>query len=399
MISSSALPLIQASVPLLREHGETITRHFYQSMFAAHPELKNIFNQGNQAQGEQQQALAGAVYAYAANIHQPEVLIPVLKRIAHKHASLGITPAQYTIVGKHLLAAIKDILGDIATDEIMAAWDEAYWLLASELIALEARLYLESEIKGANKWLTTQVVKKVQESEDVVSLYLTSDTPLPAFVPGQYVSVKMHLDELGVDQLRQYSLSDAPFADHWRISVKKESGTSATPAGLISNKLHQIEEGESLIVSPAYGDFQLLKGESPLILLSAGVGITPMISMLNTLSHSDPQRELHFAFATRSLNALPLASELTQAKATMSNLTSYLFSEHDEAGADTPYDHSFSGFMDLSRLSLPLGQSDIYLCGPLPFMRAQRRFLLDQGVEPERIHYEVFGPDLLSGLA
>ena len=82
-----------------------------------------------------------------------------------------------------------------------------------------------------------------------------------------------------------------------------------------------------------------------------------------------------------------------------SNGSSYLFSEHDEAGADTPYDHSFSGFMDLSRLSLPLGQSDIYLCGPLPFMRAQRRFLLDQGVEPERIHYEVFGPDLLSGLA
>src|SRR3954453_15435862 len=103
MVSPAARPYIDASVPVLREHGLAITRTFYRNMFAAHPELTNLFNMGNQASGAQQQSLASAVFAYAANIGNAQALGPVVTRIVHKHASVGIRADHYPIVGHHLL--------------------------------------------------------------------------------------------------------------------------------------------------------------------------------------------------------------------------------------------------------------------------------------------------------
>src|SRR5690606_5966416 len=111
MLSEKSRPYIDASVPVLKEHGLTITKRFYQTMFDEHPTLTNLFNMGNQANGSQQQSLASAVFAYAANHRNSDALAPVLNRIAHKHASVGLTSAHYPIVGKHLLAAISSTLG------------------------------------------------------------------------------------------------------------------------------------------------------------------------------------------------------------------------------------------------------------------------------------------------
>ena len=106
MLSASSKPYIDASVPVLLQHGITITTAFYHNLFLEYPELKNLFNMGNQAQGIQQQSLAAAVFAYAANISNPEILTPVISRIVHKHVSLGVLPEHYPIVGRHLLGAI-----------------------------------------------------------------------------------------------------------------------------------------------------------------------------------------------------------------------------------------------------------------------------------------------------
>jgi nitric oxide dioxygenase len=95
MLSAQAQPCIEASAPVLREHGVTITRTFYKNRFAAHPELTNLFNRGNQANGSQQQSLAAAVFAYAAHNADAQVLTPVVKRIVHKHVTVGIKPEHY----------------------------------------------------------------------------------------------------------------------------------------------------------------------------------------------------------------------------------------------------------------------------------------------------------------
>lgn len=395
MLSEAARPYIDASVPVLREHGLAITTYFYKSMFAAHPELKNIFNMGNQAAGVQQQSLAAAVFAYAANYRNPEALTPVVERIVHKHASLGITADHYPIVGKHLLDAIQAVLGDAATPDLLAAWGEAYGVLANVLIEAEKKLYAAAGVAPGE--LQTLVVKEVrEESDNVKSFYLqTTDGKSPGhFLPGQYISVAGNVD--GLRQLRQYSLSDSPDQPWWRISVKREDETQ--PAGRISNWLHDsIKVGDTLQTSVAFGDFKPgIEGDDPIVLLSAGVGITPMISVLNTLAQRNPNRRVVFAHAARHGAHHPLRGDVRQARSRLKALSEVQFYEAPQAGDQVGVDYQHVGRMSLSKLGLDqVPEANIYLCGPSGFMQEQWKQLVGAGVAPSRIHREVFGPDLL----
>ena len=141
MLSPQTIEIVKATAPVVAEHAETITRRFYTLMFAHNPEVQAYFNQAHQHSGGQQRALAGAICAYAANIDNLAALGPAVELIAQKHCSLGIQPDHYPIVGRHLLAAIKDVLGDAATEEIIAAWAEAYGLLAEIFIGREGQIY------------------------------------------------------------------------------------------------------------------------------------------------------------------------------------------------------------------------------------------------------------------
>jgi nitric oxide dioxygenase len=396
MLSEAARPYIAASVPVLREHGASITRTFYAQLFAAHPELTHVFNMGNQQSGAQQNALASALVAYAANIDQAAALAPVIDRIAHKHAAVGIKPAHYPIVARHLLGAIRTVLGEAATPELLAAWDEAYWLLAGELIAAEARLYQRAGAEpGALRPLT--VARVEPHAAGVTSYYLQHAGGSPgAFEPGQYVSVAVELPG-GKRQLRQYSLSDAPSKPHWRISVKREPASPQTPEGQVSSHLHaQLRPGQVLQVSAPYGNFTPLRAASsrPLAFVSAGVGITPLLSALHTLAETDRERPLLFAHAAQSGRDQLFASELARAQERLPRLRQLTFHERDAAT------HAHSGRMQLDAGALAgFEDADFFLCGPAGFMREQWRALVSQGVSPLRIEREVFGPDLLEHLA
>lgn len=395
MITAESLAIVQATVGLVRAHGTEITGVFYQSMLGANPELKNLFNMSNQATGEQQQALASAVYAYAANINNPAALEPVLSRIAHKHASLGIKPAQYTIVGKHLLGAVKTVLGDLATPEIMAAWDEVYWLLACDLVAREAALYAQQQARlDDGFWQTLKIERIVQETPDTKSLYLVrpDGAALPDFMAGQYVSIA--LESNGQRQIRQYSLSDSNNQPYWRITVKREAPTQR-PTGFVSSLLHELEVGDTLKAGTPYGDFVLQADDAAVVLISAGVGITPMVSILNTLAEQKTTLPVRFIHAARHPNQVALDADIAKAVQNLPDFRSAFFYEQP---ADVS--EAFTGLMDLERVSLEdlPEKTGYYLCGPLAFMRVQRQYLQAQGVPAQRIHYEVFGPDMFTGL-
>lgn len=389
MISAASRPYIDASVPVLREHGPAITRTFYASMLAAHPELRNLFNMGNQASGAQQQALASALFAYAANIDNAAALGPVVSRIVHKHVSVGLTAAHYPIVGFHLLAAIKSTLGEAASEPLMRAWEEAYGSLAKVFIDAEAAMYAELGI-GAGELRAMRVLEVVRESANVISIRFAPQDggALPPFRAGQYVSVEALLDD-GLRQLRQYSLSDAAGKDSMRISVKREDGVKHAPAGAVSNRLHRdVKVGDILQVSHPTGDFlpDTDSGE-PIVLLSAGVGITPMIGALNRIAMVDPQRRVIFAHAARDADHFPHQADIVAAMARMPHLQVVTFLEDRD------------GMMSIARLpSWPRDETDVYMCGPLPFMQAQWNALLAAGAPVARLHREVFGPDLLDHL-
>src|ERR1051325_10745254 len=118
--------LVQATIPVLKEHGVALTTHFYNRMLTHNTELKNVFNSANQRNNAQPTALAMAVLAYAENIDDPSVLKKAVNRIANKHVSLDVRPEHYAIVGKHLVASIGEVLGDAATPALVDAWTTAY---------------------------------------------------------------------------------------------------------------------------------------------------------------------------------------------------------------------------------------------------------------------------------
>lgn len=400
MLSLEARPYIEASVPVLREHGVTITRTFYENMFAAHPELTNLFNMGNQASGVQQQSLASAVFAYAANIDNPDALAPVVSRIVHKHASLGITAKHYPIVGRYLLGAIQQTLEDAATPELLSAWEEAYGMLADAFVAEEKKLYLASNAEpGALQDM--RVVQVKQEGDSVRSFVLepVDGSSVPDFRPGQYVSVAVDLPG-GLRQLRQYSLSDAPGKSHLRISVKRELAGKETPAGMVSNWLHDNVSQDGIVkISPPFGDFTPdTDGTAPIVLLSAGVGITPMISALNCIALRNPQRTVVFGHAARNAAHQVHSDDIVQAQAVMPNLRVVTFYESLDA-QEQGQDGVLEGRMQVDKLPRwSRSDCDVYMCGPVQFMQAQWRDLIAHGVPPVRVYQEVFGPDLLDQL-
>jgi nitric oxide dioxygenase len=398
MISDASRPYIDASVPVLREHGLTITKLFYANMFKAHPELTRLFNMGNQANGAQQQSLASAVFAYAANIGTPEALGPVVKRIVHKHVSVGIRAEHYPIVGHHLLGAIAETLGDAATQPLLDAWKEAYGSLANLLIAAEADMYSTAGIEPGETH-PMRVTEVVRESENVISIRFVpvDGKPLPLFQPGQYVSVAVDLPD-GRHQLRQYSLSDTPGLGSMRISVKRQDadGAGSIPAGMVSNWLHaNVAVGAILQVSHPFGEFTPdTESEEPVVLLSAGVGITPMVSCVKRIAQVQPQRRVVFAHAARGAAHHALGAEVEALKAVMPNLTIVNFYEELGDAQD-----AIEGRMNVAVLpSWAFEEAHVYLCGPHQFMQAQWLSLLNHGVPAGRLHREVFGPELLDHL-
>ena len=405
MLSTQARPYIDASVPVLQAHGLAITTRFYARLFEAHPELRHLFNMGNQASGVQQQSLAAAVFAYAANIDQAQALAPVIERIVHKHASVGIKPEHYPWVGAQLLGAIGDVLGEAATPELIAAWAEAYGLLADSLIAAETRLYEQARRQPGE--LRALRVVRIEEQGELGRSYVLQD---PAggspgtFEAGQYISVSVTLPE-GLHQLRQYSLSDAPQQPWWRITVKREAGHGGRPAGQVSNHLHDtLKVGDVLKTSAPFGDFKPLPaGDTPLWLLSAGVGITPMVSALNSLAAAGSARHVVFAHAARNAREQAHGADLIRAGRQLPGLQMQLFHEEPQGAtwqglSVKPGRLDVSEWVERARRDQVLAQVQVFLCGPLPFMQAQRAALLQAGVPATHIHREVFGPDLLDGL-
>lgn len=398
MLSASAKPYIDASVPVLRLHGLAITTLFYKNMFTAHPELKNLFNMGNQANGSQQQSLAAAVFAYAANIENAQALAPVIERIVHKHVSVGIKPEHYPIVGEHLIGAIKAVLGDAATPALLEAWGEAYGLLADALIEAEVRLYAFNH-QQPDEWQKLKVIEKTHLSDNVVSLTLQADdqAPLPAFKAGQYISVAVQIEELNLRQIRQYSLSDAPGKNTYRITVKRENADEYKPRGNVSNWLHQhVRVGSSVNVSFPCGNFTPdIQDPRPITLISAGVGITPMISMLHDLAAKNADRKVLFLHAARNKANVAHMDEIQTAKTQLKHLiTSFYLNEAKSLSPDER-----EGRMDLSNHITPeFKNGAYYICGPQSFMDDQRDSLLELGIDPINIHREVFGPESLSYL-
>lgn len=382
MLKQETVQIIKATVPVLEVHGVEITKTFYKNMFQAHPELLNIFNHTNQEKGRQQTALANTVYVAAVHIENLEAILPAVMLIAHKHRSLGILPEHYPIVGEHLLKAIKEVLGDAATDDIINAWAEAYGVIADVFIQVEEDLYQKAENNGGWRlFKPLKVAKKEVESDLVTSIYFVNEdgSPLPAYEPGQYISIRVKVP--GEEYLlnRQYTLSQASAEDGYRISVKRES--DHTPNGKVSNFIHDVlQVGDLVDVSVPAGLFVLEETAAPITFVSGGIGVTPLNSMLQSLK-DDAVNEVHFIQCARNEKVVAFSDDI-QAKVNTLPNASYtaLYSDEDKLLTK-----------ELLAEQIP-HNTDVYICGPVGFMEAVIKNLHEIGIKDEKIHYEFFGP-------
>lgn len=318
-LSEQTIAIVKATVPALEAHGLEIVRTMYARMFED-PAIRALFNQSHHGEtGSQPKALTGAILAYARNIDNLGVLGEAVERISQKHVGLQILPEHYPAVANALLGSIREVLGEAATDEVLEAWGEAYWFLANILIGREKTIYadLAASDGGWSGWREFRVDEKIRESEIVTSFVLrpVDGGAVVRHRPGQYLTFQLELPGRSTLK-RNYSISSAPNGNSYRITVKRE------PKGEASNWLHDgAEVGTVLKVAPPAGEFFLgQETERPVVLLSGGVGLTPMVSMLETVRGRKP--DLPCTTSTALRTAAPMRWANMSASSSMDGRTS-----------------------------------------------------------------------------
>lgn len=392
MLTDAQLAIVKSTVPLLESGGEALTTHFYKMLMRDYPQVHPLFNRAHQASGDQPRALANGVLMYARHIDRLEELGPLAAQIINKHVAVQVLPEHYPMVGDCLLRAIREVLGaEIATDAVIDAWAAAYGQLADILIGAERQQY-DAKAAAPGGWRGARnfvVTRKVAESEEITSFYFAPQDggALMDFEPGQYIGLRMVVD--GLEQRRQYSLS-APLRQHgqplqYRISVKRE------PEGKVSRQLHdQIHVGSVVELFPPAGDFTLSASDKPLVLISGGVGVTPMMTMLTAALPTG--RPVHFIHAARHGGVHAFRRQVEELAARHPQLRAHFCYERARAGDPAPY---ATGFIDAALLQqwLPATRDvDAYFVGPKPFMKAIKAALGALGVPAAQSRYEFFGP-------
>ena len=391
-LSDQTIALVKATVPALEAHGLDIVHEMYSRMFQ-NPHIRDLFNQSHHGDaGSQPRALTGAILAYASNIDNLGALAPAVERIAQKHVGLQILPEHYPYVAEALLGAIKAVLGDAATDEILAAWGEAYWFLANILIAREDRIYTEQKetVGGWNGWRDFRIEEVVQESSVIKSFVLrpVDGEAVMIHKPGQYLTFWLEIPGQPPVK-RNYSISSAANGQSYRISVKREEH------GLASGWLHDQAAGTVLKVAAPAGEFFLAeRPERPVVLLSGGVGLTPMVAMLETLVAQDNAGPVYYIHGTHDRETHAMRDHVRALAARGKAVRVTDFHQTPLADEVAGRDYDIAGIIADEWLvsETPVAEADYYICGPRPFLRHAVSALSLAGVSSDRIHYEFFGP-------
>ena len=392
MLDAQTIATVKATIPLLVETGPQLTAHFYDRMFAHNPELKEIFNMSNQRNGDQREALFNAIAAYASNLENLHALLPAVEKIAQKHTSFQIQPEQYNIVGSHLLATLDEMFSP--GQEVLDAWGKAYGVLANVFINREAQIYSENASKNGG-WEGTRafrIVEKTPRSALITSFEFepVDGQPVADYQPGQYLGVWLKPEGFPHQEIRQYSLTRKPNGKGYRIAVKREDG------GQVSNWLHnEANVGDVVHLAAPAGDFFMaVEANTPVTLISAGVGQTPMLAMLDTLAKANHGAQVNWFHAAMNGEVHAVADEVSKLGASLNHFYQHVWYQQPAAAEVNSGRYHSEGLMDLHALEGKFSDPamQFYLCGPVTFMQFAAKQLVELGVTKDNIHYECFGP-------
>jgi len=365
--------IVKATAPAVAPHVPAIVNDFYPRMFKNNPEAKAFFNPANQFADPplQRQALANAILAYATNIDDLTPLAEPVEIIANKHCGLGVLPEHYPIVHDNLLKSIAHILGPkVVTPEIGKGWSEAVLALADILAKREEELYKAAEARdggwrGVKKFKILR--KRAVSTRSIEFTFEAVDNPEPiGFSPGQFLTI--HIGIEGATP-RHYTVTSKPGDAFLQCCVALED------KGFVSKALHGMDEGTVVGLAAPFGLFRIK--DKPAVLVSAGIGVTPMKSFLT--AHPDKIRmALH---VERNKEAHAFRDYFLKSGVECQ----FIYTEGRTPRHPTPAE-----LMEI--LGPHVKDCDFYLCGPPPFVNGTKDALTAAGAEG--VYRDVFGPDL-----
>lgn len=377
MLTEKEIQTIRETVPLLKEHGQTITSKFYARLFIEHPELKNVFNQTNQKKGLQSSALAMAVLAAAQHIDDLSPIVPVIMPVVYKHCALQVLPEHYPIVGENLLWAIKEVTGLSDDSEVIQAWSKAYQEIADAFIGLEKQVYNQMAWSG---FKTFEITNISQETSNIKAFTVHSNsTDLSQFTPGQYITVDIDSPKLPYKAKRHYSIVDGG-KDYLTFGVRKD--ITETHEGEVSTILHEdMQVGDTISLSAPVGGFGVVNSENKQLFLGSGVGVTPLVAMFRqTVSEHTPST---FVQVTSNENNVAFEEMLKSIQ-----------QQDDNNNLEFHY-RDIDGYLTSEHLhNLIDNKTEIYVCGGQSFINSIIDNLKALNIPESRIHFETFLPRL-----
>jgi len=388
-LTDKTINIIKETAPIIEKNTVELTKKFYPLLFTRNPAIRIFFNRAHVRNGTLPRAVTASIIEYANNIDNLDAIKPLINDIAEKHASLNIKPVQYSVVIKCMLEAIGNVLGTKGTHVVKRAWEEALENLANIIIETETRKYEETLAKkgGWKGYKNFTITNKENESKLITSFYLepTDGKTIVTGKAGQYIGMMLDVPERGT-VFRNYSLSSSPNSNYYRISVKREE------KGLVSNYLHDtLSQGDKIKLNPPYGCMYLKETDKPAVLISGGVGITPMMSILQNAAEQKLSRRIHFIHGTRNKNTHAFKDDVVSLTRDHDNVNHHFFySRNSVKSADT--EPGRITMNSVKEIASNQKDAEFYLCGPAQMMRDLYRGLINWGVTPNNIVYEYFGP-------
>ena len=373
-LSKTTIQVVKDTAPVIAPLANKITSLFYKNMFRNSPEVLKFFNQANSASGRQPAALAHAVVAYASNIENLDVLGPAVETMAVKHCGLQVLPEHYPTVEKNLMLTVGEVLGDALTPQIGAAWTDAVQFLSQVLITREEELYKAAEERngGWRGWQPFTLAERISIADDTALFTFNrsnGNTSPFSFTPGQFMTLRSP----AVQAPRHYTIVSPPGETYLQCAVKFVSG------GQMSTYLHnKIQVGDTVKISPPFGNFTA-NNERDAVLISAGVGITPMIAFQKSLG--DHVKKIIHVDKTSKHHAFVDFQNTAKCE------RKYFYTKEGVA----PYCHDMNEIADVA--TIDVGKNTMfYVCAPTAFMKDIEESLRAKGFS--NIHYEAFGPQM-----
>lgn len=399
MLSNNQKKIVLQTSNLLKENSGDLLNVFYTSLFEQHPEVLNIKNLGDLEQTETQSHILSTIITCVEKIAKTQNINKLINTLRQQYTKLEISPEQYEIMGSYFIQAIVKILKHEASAETRQAWETACQQIVDIILAndIDQNININSNNPLESQWNTFVVKSKVEESDDVISLYLTpvNQTCIIRHLPGQYLQLKMFLPSLNKEVTANYSISSIPNDDYYRITIKRAHKEINTMQERLTNYLYDhLAELDLVALTLPKGNFTLNSNTRDKVFLSGEIGQSPLISMLETIEANNyGNHKIVWIHTSKNKNVQAFKNKIRYIANNYPLVTPIMFYDQiDETTADLA---QYQGQIDFDKIKEYTfsNNADYYLSGSKELVEKLKGDLKARNINENQIFYQEYAPE------